>query len=190
MNTCNVDGCETKRFGHGYCNMHYKRWKKNGEPGPAKPYRRDGCSVVDCPEPHCGLGFCNTHLVRFKSTGDLPTTLIRRYGEDKGACPRLFCSEKIATKGLCQRHYSRIKLYGKYQKDFSWEQYDSLWDTQGGKCPICSTDLVWDSKLTHVDHCHLTNTIRGLLCNTCNVGLGSFKDNVEHLSAAIEYLNK
>ena len=39
-----------------------------------------------------------------------------------------------------------------------------------------------------MDHCHKTKKIRGLLCHTCNSGLGMFKDNIEYLKNAIKYL--
>ena len=32
-----------------------------------------------------------------------------------------------------------------------------------------------------VDHCHSGGHVRGLLCNSCNIGLGMFKDNIESL---------
>jgi lambda family phage minor tail protein L len=41
-----------------------------------------------------------------------------------------------------------------------------------------------------VDHCHKTNTLRDLLCHQCNSGLGQFKDNIEILQKAIDYLHK
>ena len=41
-----------------------------------------------------------------------------------------------------------------------------------------------------VDHCHNTGKYRGLLCVTCNTGLGAFKDNVDLMQKAIEYLNE
>lgn len=41
-----------------------------------------------------------------------------------------------------------------------------------------------------IDHDHKTGIIRGLLCGLCNMGLGSFRDNPEHLASAILYLNK
>jgi hypothetical protein len=189
-NTCIVFKCEKRVFGHGYCNMHYKRWRKTGDPGPATTLKRTSCSVVDCPEPHCGLGFCNTHWARFKATGKVPTTLIRRYGEEKPICPRLFCSKPVSTKGLCLRHYSRLKIYKTYESSFTWQDYDALWTKQGGSCAICSSELLWDAKSTHVDHDHKTGKIRGLLCGLCNQGLGSFRDDLGLLKLAIKYLKK
>lgn len=67
------------------------------------------------------------------------------------------------------------------------EQVDALWERQGRACAICSTDLptVQDG---HIDHCHETNKVRGLLCMMCNVGLGSFKENIKALRRAAAYI--
>lgn len=40
----------------------------------------------------------------------------------------------------------------------------------------------------HVDHCHSTLAIRGLLCGMCNPGIGRFGEDVSLISRAIEYL--
>lgn len=61
---------------------------------------------------------------------------------------------------------------------------------QKGKCMICETEIDSSNKnkKPHIDHCHSTNTVRGLLCHNCNTGLGHFKDNINFLKQAIKYL--
>lgn len=58
---------------------------------------------------------------------------------------------------------------------------------QGGRCAICDDEFTSD-KHTHVDHCHHTGTIRGILCVTCNLMLGHAKDDQRRLLAAAQYL--
>ena len=78
----------------------------------------------------------------------------------------------------------REKKYG-----ISPEDYDTMLKEQDNKCKICLVSFT-TLKLQniHVDHCHTTNQIRGLLCSCCNGGLGFFKDNTETLTNAIVYL--
>jgi recombination endonuclease VII len=69
----------------------------------------------------------------------------------------------------------------------SAEQIAELEDKQGNRCAICGEPSSPKSALC-VDHCHDSGDIRGLLCKTCNLGLGSFKDRIVLLQAAVEYL--
>lgn len=39
-----------------------------------------------------------------------------------------------------------------------------------------------------VDHNHNTGNVRSLLCMSCNTGIGKFKDNIELIEAALNYL--
>ena len=61
-------------------------------------------------------------------------------------------------------------------------------DSQNGRCAICKTDSPGGKGNWHLDHCHDSKNVRGLLCGTCNVGLGMFKDNPLLLAAAADYL--
>lgn len=54
-----------------------------------------------------------------------------------------------------------------------------------GSCEICGLPGA-----KHVDHNHDTGEIRGLLCSTCNSGLGLFKDCAAILTVAANYLEK
>ena len=62
-----------------------------------------------------------------------------------------------------------------------------LYDEQDERCAICDK-LFKDLSNAHVDHNHLTNKVRKLLCLQCNAGIGFFQENVEYLSQAIKYL--
>lgn len=71
------------------------------------------------------------------------------------------------------------------------ESYAVMLEAQNHVCAICQTNVPVAKKASlHIDHCHATGKVRGLLCHHCNVGLGAFKDNVEFLMKAAGYLTK
>lgn len=65
------------------------------------------------------------------------------------------------------------------------DQFNQMLENQAHKCLICETDI---DKTSHIDHCHGTGKIRGILCGKCNKGLGQFEDNIELMKKAIKYL--
>ena len=67
------------------------------------------------------------------------------------------------------------------------EDYGRILEAQKGLCGICERDI---RQKNHIDHCHETGEIRGLLCHVCNQGLGAFADSIPGLEAAIEYLKR
>jgi len=58
---------------------------------------------------------------------------------------------------------------------------------QNSQCAICGTAL---TKEFHIDHSHVTNAVRGLLCGSCNLGIGIFKDTPAILRSAATYLEQ
>lgn len=54
-------------------------------------------------------------------------------------------------------------------------------------CAICG-NAPGPNKALALDHCHLTGIFRGLLCGSCNIALGFFRDKVTSLKAAVVYL--
>jgi len=65
---------------------------------------------------------------------------------------------------------------------------------QDGCCAICGIHhtIIHEKtgKALHVDHCHTTGKVRGLLCFTCNSAIGKFKDNIDIIQSAIIYLKQ
>lgn len=73
----------------------------------------------------------------------------------------------------------------------SLDVYNLMLEDQGGGCQICGTKNSGKGKrYFSVDHDHKTGRIRGLLCHSCNAGLGMFKDNPDFLQSAIKYLKE
>lgn len=64
---------------------------------------------------------------------------------------------------------------------------DEARELYGNKCNIC--DIVLPRRFC-IDHDHVTGKVRGVLCNTCNAGLGKLGDTVEGLKKAILYLER
>jgi hypothetical protein len=86
---------------------------------------------------------------------------------------------KIETR---ERHLVR-----KYR--VSLVDYARMLAAQDGKCAICGAlETGQHKQVFHVDHCHQTGRVRGLLCRGCNHMLGHVQDNAAILQRAIEYL--
>lgn len=82
-----------------------------------------------------------------------------------------------------QRHNEHLKAwYG-----ITREQYLEMLEGQGGKCAICGSDTARWKKQFHVDHCHKTHLIRGLLCNRCNPMLGWLESHMDQIQ---QYLSQ
>ena len=77
------------------------------------------------------------------------------------------------------------KLLTKY--DLTEQQYDAMVIAQNNVCKICGLP---DKKRLSVDHSHLTGKVRGLLCGTCNRGIGYFKDNPLFMRNAATYVEE
>jgi Recombination endonuclease VII len=97
-------------------------------------------------------------------------------------------SQRSASPNARKRdqHYNRRRLYG-----LTGEQFQARLAQQGGKCAICGTsDWPGKGNAPQVDHDHVTGRVRGVLCTSCNQGLGRFGDDPERLEAAARYLRQ
>jgi len=88
----------------------------------------------------------------------------------------------------CRRNHSALVSTLRSQYDYPDEDYE---------CPICDRhmDEISMSRQTKLqkwvlDHCHETETFRGWVCHHCNSGLGAFKDNIDRIKRAVEYLER
>lgn len=94
-----------------------------------------------------------------------------------------------------KKYYTREARYKHYVQSFfkiPFSTVEQIYKDQNGLCKICdkSIQLFAKSKSNNIciDHCHETGQVRGILCNSCNFGIGNFKDDILLLEKAINYL--
>lgn len=90
--------------------------------------------------------------------------------------------EKIA-----QRRKASGKMVGwlrENRKKYALRREEML-NEQGGVCAICGAG---SAKRWHLDHCHSSGKVRGVLCSECNTGIGKLHDSASLLRRAAEYL--
>ncbi len=114
----------------------------------------------------------------------------KRYAKERYAANRAAIIEKAKEYRISKPHVtlaSRLKCeYG-----ISIQAYEAMLSDQNHCCAICSLKLDSESKAStpHVDHCHKTGRVRGILCSKCNASLGHIEKD-GFLDAALSYLEK
>jgi hypothetical protein len=139
---------------------------------------------------------------RCESTKDLATEF---YGGKSNKTYCILCQRERANETYKTNANIRIRMglattkyrgnennreWRKWQHKFNsygmtLDQYAALEESQDFQCAVCSEESTRDF---HIDHNHVTGKIRGLLCGSCNMALGSFKDSIRRMLAACEYL--
>lgn len=70
---CSVEGCLNEAKSRGFCNAHYGRWKRHGDPLISRRQRTHPplCTVPDCDRPWYSLGLCSIHYERLSKHGTI-----------------------------------------------------------------------------------------------------------------------
>lgn len=109
------------------------------------------------------------------------------------ACNSAWAKENTEARRDSWRRYRRA-TYMKQKYGLTIEDYWVMYEAQGQRCAICrihgddANQHTVQQLPLHVDHCHTTGKVRGLLCRPCNTMLGDAKDDLDTLRAAIAYL--
>jgi hypothetical protein len=117
--------------------------------------------------------------------------MMARDREAKKAYDRAYHAKRKALRKAERKEnpdkYKSTEIQSKYE--ISMEDYYLLLGVQGGVCAICgSTDPKFGRKFFCIDHDHSSGRVRGLLCHSCNLGLGHFKDDLSLIQSAQSYL--
>lgn len=98
------------------------------------------------------------------------------------------CGTEKATEWNKNNKQRRYEISRKHRSGgVTEEEWNEQYARQLGKCAICSEEL---PEKPHTDHSHDTGKFRGILCRSCNIGLGHFQDDPTRLRSAAEYLDK
>jgi hypothetical protein len=96
-------------------------------------------------------------------------------------------ARRTANPGRAAASTRKSKLKKSY--GITPEEFDTMLEDQYGACSLCgSTSPGGRDKRFHVDHDHATGAVRSLLCSSCNVGLGHFRDNPALMRRAAAYV--
>lgn len=198
MAVCKVEGCEKPLEPNRrtkICGMHRTRWQKY------KAYDLPDKEIL----PEGIIKKCIHH-------GELTKEHVKIYPRKGRNYPQIKCKKcaynytKTSNNRFRERvrktdnaHYAknrnrhietrRIRQFG-----ISQDQFNQMLLKQNNVCAICKNPetVVWKKTNTIkplcIDHCHKTGKIRGLLCARCNTAIGLFKDSLNALISASEYL--
>lgn len=101
-------------------------------------------------------------------------------------CDRERARTWFRRKGRVSKHREWRKLLRQYGLDEA--AYLLMLQAQGGGCAICRGD--GGGRRLSVDHCHTTGRVRALLCQPCNLAIGSMRERPEIAESAAAYLRQ
>lgn len=180
MKRCSMSECNNSAIVKGYCDKHYRRFKKYGDAGIVHKHTKKKCLDEECERYAVTKGYCDKHYRRVKKSGTSKLLKI------KPKCSIEGCTNKHLAKSLCYTHYWINAKKAKID-----DRAIFIINNHDGKCDICRSTVTGYSKRSlNIDHDHKTGMVRGLLCHKCNIGLGNFNDNIDLLQRAIFYLKR
>lgn len=113
---------------------------------------------------------------------------VRAYQREWSRSPEVRQKHAVYQKSPAGKRVKwRTKIKAKY--GLTETDYLGMLAKQAGACAVCRSRFA-SSKQTHVDHCHKTGRVRGILCGHCNRALGEAKDDPRILRALADYLEK
>lgn len=192
---CTRPLCDSPAKTKTLCNMHYTR-SLRGIPidGPARERNLGrGCPVTNCGYPATVKGKCRRHYQRLRSAVSIDAPWRLNY-EAGAKCSLSGCEKRPQDNGYCKGHAQTFRLYGA-------SAFDHLERFMTYGCDICGDKTTLTKRghfLWRIDHDHSCckgkntcgNCVRGVLCHSCNLGIGLFKDSVLVMTRAISYLTR
>jgi hypothetical protein len=117
-------------------------------------------------------------LLEYMADKACPHGHYRRYVKTNNC---IDCDVETRSKRSEKSKWARVKKeYGLTESDVA-----QMLKKQGCQCLICDINI---NAGYHIDHCHSTNKVRGLLCQKCNQAIGLLRENESLFFKAAEYI--
>jgi hypothetical protein len=99
-------------------------------------------------------------------------------------CCKRQSSGRYARRGTTDKRRETMRTYGLSEA--------TVLELKDRPCDLCGVPpgAAGGRGAHHIDHCHETGAVRGVLCHGCNTGIGSLNDSPELLTRAIHYLTR
>lgn len=183
---CTFEGCERPVHCKGLCKPHYEQQRAGKDLRPLLEALPTVCGFDGCEEEVFvkSRQLCRSHYWKWQRG------MLGGLGERACInCGRLFTPVRRMTAKTCSDDCSATVARLRKLYDLSPAEVEERLVAQNHGCAICGQTIARGGSM-HIDHCHRTLAVRGLLCGHCNRGLGCFKDDPKLLAAAIKYLTK
>lgn len=204
MSFCLFPECSHPLYAKNFCKFHYRqnlyhikltpnthqlKYCHCRLPLDAKnkcPVHYEKCDY--CERSAVVRGYCQTHYKRKRSgDGDIAREIKTFEVHANNPCKITWCDDLNYQRGYCRTHLRVAKHHPKLSSSMASKILEK------NECEICGQT----EGILHIDHDHSIHDevgacdecVRGLLCNSCNTGLGMFGDDVTKMQLAIGYLH-
>jgi hypothetical protein len=168
--------------------------------GHLSPRYTSSSNCVECIEERRGISIRNkrgrssVRNAEDQAAAEAALMLGEKFYTSKKMCPNGHNKRRVSTNNcvVCEEECNRKRRdavrWARYKKlyNISADDFHRMMESQDGLCAICDSEL--SSVHTHVDHCHDTGVVRGLLCSRCNQAIGLMDEDMSRLDKAKKYL--
>jgi hypothetical protein len=187
---CRFPGCPTPVYCRALCKAHYAQQERGEALHPTKAMLPAGCRVCGEPVYRKKLQLCKSHYCKHRH-GTLDAPVARRCLN----CGETFTPIRRRNAKNCSRDCAIETARLRSEYGITGLEVLAMLEAQGHQCAICGDAIFRGMRGAgagqgglHIDHCHDTRRVRGLLCGECNRGVGSLRDDPALLEAAAKYL--
>lgn len=114
ITSCLIPQCDNPAKRRGWCNAHYQRWLKHGDPNRGERLRKkrdEDCLVEGCMSPTLARQMCTLHYNRSMKGVPIGGPALRMRQSDQD-CSIPDCARKARARGFCDPHYKRWLFNG------------------------------------------------------------------------------